>query len=142
MQDADRIDQVEAPLGERQVEQVGLDDGDVGQIVAERGGLFHGGTEVHAEHSSAMAADEARVSTSAAAGIEHQLAGQFVGRHAGLDAESRLIFVRSHHIVTVPLAAEAGCIGVARQAGDFFDDREAGPAGATAKCLRRTSIEL
>ena len=34
MQDADRVDQVEGFLGDRQVEQVGLDDRDVGQAGA------------------------------------------------------------------------------------------------------------
>ena len=71
VQDADRVDQVEGALGDRQVEQVGLNDQDVGEPDAQLGGLLDGGAEVDAEDAGAVAADQAGVSAGAAASVEH-----------------------------------------------------------------------
>ena len=124
MQDADRVDQVEGFLGDRQVEQVGLDDRDVGQPVAERGGLLDGGAQVHADDPGAMAADQAGVPAAAAAGVEHEPARQVARRDPGLHPERRLVLLGPHHVIAVPLASEARRVGIARQPGNPPDDRE------------------
>ena len=76
VQDADRVDQVEGPLGQRQVEQVGLEDHDVRAASAERGGLVDGGAQIDADDPGAVGTEQPGVAAAAAAGVEHQLARQ------------------------------------------------------------------
>ncbi len=94
-------------LEQRQVEQVGLDEGDVRQVGAECGGLLDGRAEVHADDPSAVPAREPGVPSAAATGVEHERARQFARRHPGLDRKRRRVLLVPRHVVAVPLPPEA-----------------------------------
>ena len=49
---------------------------DVGKLGAERGGLLDGGAQVDADDPCAVAAEQPGITPAAAAGVEHELAGQ------------------------------------------------------------------
>ena len=143
MQHADREDQVEDALGQRQVEQVGLDDHDVGQLGAERGGLVDGRAQVDADDPGAVAAEQPGIAAAAAAGVEHELAGKRrPGATPGLDLKRRLVFLGAGHVVTVPLPAEAGGVRVAGQPRNAADDRVACAARRAVERLGRIADDL
>ena len=59
-----------------------------------------------------MRSDQPGVAAAAATGIEHQPAGQVAGCDARLDEEGRFVFLRPDDVISVPLAAETGGVGV------------------------------
>ena len=76
VQDADRIDQVEDSLGQRQVEQVGLEDHDVVQRGARAVRLGDGRAEIDGDDPGAMDSQQPGIAAAAAAGVEHELPRQ------------------------------------------------------------------
>ena len=134
MQHADRVDQVEGCLGQRQVEEVGLEDQDLRQKGTQCGGLRDRRTQINADDLGAGETGQASIPAAAATGVEHQTACQIAGRKGSLDLERRLVFLGPRHVVTVPLSTETGCVGIrmTRQPGNPVDDRypcRTAPAG-------------
>ncbi len=123
VQHADRIDQVESPFGQWQVEQVGLDDRDVGKMGAQRGGLDDGRAQIDADQLGAVGTNQPGIATAAAARVEHQLTRQVARRYPGLDRKRRLILLGPHHVVAVPLPAEAGGVRISGQPGYAVNNR-------------------
>ena len=113
MEHADREDEVENGIGQGQVEKVGLDDANVRQPCAQRGGLVDGRAQVNADDPSPMAAGQTGIATAAAAAVEHELARKIGGLDPRLDLKRCLVLLAARHVVAVPLPAEALCIRVA-----------------------------
>ena len=74
--------EVELRLRQGQVEQVGLNDRDLGQISAERGGLLDGRAQVHPYDARSMPAEQPGVASAAAPGIEAALAPRYPDRES------------------------------------------------------------
>ena len=130
-------------LGQRQVEQVGLDDRHVGQPGAERGGLLDGRAEIDADDPRPVPPTQAGIPTAAAAGVEHQPARPaLAGSMPRLDPERRLVLLGPHDVIAVPLPAEAGDVGIAREPGNRSDDREPPGAGPAGQLPRRVAFDL
>ena len=134
VEDADGEDGVEGTFLEGEVEEVGLEDGDVGEVGAEGCGFFDGLAEVDADDGGAVLAEQAGVAAAAAAGVEDELAGEGGGIPAGFDAEDGVVLGGAGDVVAVPLAAEAGDVGFAGEAGDVVDDGVGRATTAAFEC--------
>jgi hypothetical protein len=112
VQDADGVNQVEGRLDERQLEQVGLNDQNVGKLATKCSRLLDGCAQVHADDAGAMRAEQTCIPATPAARVEHEPPGQASGRYACLHLKCLLVLAGPHHVVPVPLTPEARSIRI------------------------------
>ena len=89
-----------------------------------------------------MTAEQAGIAPAATAAVEDELAGKRRRSDARLDLKRRLVFLGAHHVITVPLPAEAGGVGITGQPWNAARDRVACLTGRAVDRLGRLADGL
>ncbi len=89
-----------------------------------------------------MAAGQPGIAAAATAPVEYELARKIGRSDTGLDLKRGLVFLVTHHVITVPLAAKALGIRVAGKPGYTRSDRIAQAARRASQRPGRVSTNL
>ena len=112
---------------------------------AQRGGLRDGRAQIDADHPGATGTGQAGIAAAAAAGVKHQTTRQIARRMTPvLTLKRRLVLLGPRHVVTVPLPAETGGVGIrkTRQPGNPVDDRHRYRAVSASQLPGRIAHDL